>query len=97
LIAGEHVDGLAQLDVEAMLNDLQRIFPGAVREENGASAWLTWESQNREDSFQVEWTRQFLSVTCRHVHTDDMNRIIDWGATFACRLYDPQTGERFGG
>jgi hypothetical protein len=97
LIERERVEGLADLDIEAMLGRLQQVFPTLVRERNGDANWATWVSENQQDSFQVEWTAQSVIVACRHVHTDDMNRIIDWAATFACPLFDPQTGERFAG
>ena len=96
LLNGERMDGIADLDVVGMLDALQAVFPSSTREQNGPSEWMTWESPNGADSFQVEWTSQFVGVTCRHVHSHDMNRIIDWAAGFDCPLYDPQTGEQFG-
>jgi hypothetical protein len=95
LLNEERMNGIADLDVVAMLDALRAAFPSATREQNGPSEWMTWESPNGADSFQVEWTSQFVGVTCRHVHSDDMNRIIDWAAAFACPLYDRQTDERF--
>lgn len=95
LLAGERVVGLADLDIESMLGALLLMLPTLVREPNGGVEWATWTSENGQDHFEVEWTGQSVIVCCRHVHTDDMNRIIDWAASFACPLFDAQTGERF--
>jgi hypothetical protein len=95
LIERQRVEGLADLAIGAMLARLQEVFPTLVREGKGDADWAEWVSENQQDSFQVEWTAQSVIVACRHVHTDEMNRIIDWAATFECPLFDAQTGERF--
>jgi hypothetical protein len=95
LVNGQTVDGLVDLPVDDFLAAVIAGFPGAMREPNGSEEWLDWVSANELDSFQVTWSRQHVLVTCRHVHSDDMNRLIDIAAGFGCPLYDPQTSERF--
>jgi hypothetical protein len=96
LVGGGHaVEGLFDLPIDEIMSAIVDNFPGAVRERNGPDEWVDWVSANGKDAFQVTWSRQHFLVTCRHVHSDDMNRLIDIGASFTCPLYDPQTSERF--
>jgi hypothetical protein len=95
LASGQLVDGLTDLPVDQILANIIERFAGAVREPNGSEEWVDWASANGLDSFQVTWSRQHYLVTCRHVHSDDMNRLIDIAPGFGCLLYDPQTSERF--
>ena len=90
-----HVDGLVELPIDGILSRVMHDFPGTVRESNGPSEWLTWVSQNEKDSFEVAWSRQHVRVDCRHLHSDQMNQLIEIGAAFGCPLFDPQTNERF--
>jgi hypothetical protein len=95
LVGGQPVDGLMDLPVDEILAVIVESFPGAKRGPNGTEDWVEWVSANQMDSFQVTWSHQYFLVTCRHVHSDDMNRLIEIGARFGCPLFDPQTSERF--
>jgi hypothetical protein len=95
LVSGAHVPGLATIPIEGMLADLLAAFPGAVREPNGMGEWVIWISPNGQDMFEVAWSEYYMSVSCRHVHSDDKNRIIEVGIAHGCPLFDPQIGERF--
>ena len=92
---GSSVEGLVPLPIEDMLRDLVLAFPSALRERNGPDEWVTWSSADGQDSFQVEWSGQHMTVACRHVHSDDMNKIVNIGVDHGCPLFDPQVGERF--
>jgi hypothetical protein len=92
---GSVVDGLVTVPAEAMISDLTRAFPGAVREPNGAGDWLVWESASEPGMLEASWTDQYLMANCRNLTDDQMNRIIDVALGHGCPLYDPQTGERF--
>lgn len=92
---GSWVEGLATIPFEDMLRDLLLAFPSALRERSGPDEWVTWSSADGKDFFQVEWSAQHLTVTCRHVHSDDMNKIVNIGVAHGCPLFDPQVGERF--
>src|SRR5689334_11586383 len=90
---GEDVDGLLPLPVEPVLDAIAQAYPTATR---GPGPYqLVWVSDNELDSFQVECSAQHVCVTCRHVHSDDMNRIIDIVNDFGTALYDPQVDTRF--
>jgi hypothetical protein len=97
LLEAPHVEGLAELDVDAMVERLLAEFPGAIREPNGTADWVTWVSEDEKQSFQAEWTTQGFVVSSRHIDSSGKNRVIDWAAAFGCPLYDPQTNERFDG
>jgi len=92
---GASVDGLVPIPSEELIGDLSLAFPTAVRERNGSGEWLTWVSADGQDSFEAVWSRQHMTVTCRYLHSDDMNRIVDIGIAHACPLFDPQVNERF--
>jgi hypothetical protein len=92
---GHRVQGLADLPVDAIVSAVQGVYRTAVREPNDDIEWLVWVSPNEQDSFQITWSSQHVRADCRHVHTDDMNQIIDIITDFGCALYDPQVGERF--
>jgi hypothetical protein len=95
LMAERHVEGLVDLPIEAILSNIEREFPGTNRERNGPSEWLVWVSQNEMDSFEVTWSHKYVRVDCRHLHSYQMNQLIDIGAKFGCSLFDPQTGGQF--
>jgi hypothetical protein len=95
LISGDHVGGLADLDVESFLAAVVAEFPGAVRETIGETDLIEWTAVHEQASFQVEWSRQHVVVFCRRTTNEDMNRLIKIAVDHDCRLYDPQTNERF--
>jgi hypothetical protein len=96
LCEGEHVAGLDELPIDDLLRDLLAEFPEAVREPNGRdSEWIVWSGNDGRDIFEVTWSAQHVRFDCRHVDTDDMNRIIDVFLPYDCPLYDPQTDERY--
>ena len=95
LLDGHPVAGLVDLPLAEWLAALLAAFPGAVREPNGAREWIDWVSTDQSRSFQVEWSDQHVLVSCRGLSGEEMNRHIDLALSYGCRLYDPQTGERF--
>lgn len=95
LMSEQDVEGLADLPIEDILSNVMREFPGTIRERNDPSEWLVWVSQNEKDSFELTWSRRHIRVDCRHLHSDQMNQLIEIGAAFDCPLFDPQIGERF--
>jgi len=95
LSEGKWVEGLVDLPIDEFLAKVTETFPGSKRERNASTDWVVWVSVNGLDSFQVTWSRQYVRVDCRHLHSEDMNRLIDIGRAFGCPLYDPQISERF--
>lgn len=95
LMKGESVVGLTALPIEGMVSELSKAFPDAVREPNGTDEWLVWDEPSRPAVLEVTWTDQYLHATCRNLTDDELNRVIDVAVAHGCRLYDPQTGQRF--
>jgi hypothetical protein len=95
LLDGASVDGLAALPIDDILTAILAAFPGAVREPNGSSEWVIWQGNDGADVIEVWWSPQHFHVVCRHVHSDDMNTLIEIAGAHGCALFDPQTGERF--
>jgi hypothetical protein len=89
LASGQSVDGLIDLPVDQMLAAMIEDFPGAVREPNGSEEWVDWVSANGLDPFQVTWSRQHVLVTCRHVHSNELNRLIEIAAGFGLSAIRP--------
>jgi hypothetical protein len=95
LLEGRQVDGLLELEVDGFLRAILERFPDAVREPNGSAEWICWSAPDAHGSFQAEWSAQHVIVFCRWLSNEDMNRLIDIALEHDCRLYDPQTDERF--
>ena len=89
------VSGIPELPIETFLERLIEAFPKAVREPNGEREWIAWTSRDGRSSFQVEWSPQHVSITCRPLDESQANAMIDIANAFGCPLYDPQTDERF--
>jgi hypothetical protein len=92
---GAAVDGIPQLPVEDVLAKLLDAFPAAIREPNGSREWIHWTSPDGQSGFEVEWTPQYVWITCRPLDADRANQMIDIANAFGCALFDPQTGARF--
>jgi hypothetical protein len=90
------VDGIPNLQVDAVVARFMETFPSAVREPNGDSEWLDWTSDDGRSGFQVEWTPQCIWFSLRPLDGDRANLVVDVANEFGCALYDPQTDERFG-
>ena len=95
LLDGERVQGLSDLDVESFLAAILERFPTATREPNGDAEWIVWTTPDSQAGFQAEWSRQHVVVFCRGTSGGLMKRLIEIAADHGCRLYDPQTNERF--
>jgi hypothetical protein len=92
---GQPVEGLLLFPIEDYVTSVLTAFPAAVREPNGDDEWVVWISPNQRSSFQVTWSSVHVQVTCRSIHRDDGNRLVDIAISLGAPLYDPQTGERF--
>jgi hypothetical protein len=81
-----------------MLDALTDQFVGLAAP-TGDEGYTAWEGPNHETVFEFNWSPQNLMATARGRYSNDqMNVIIDIGIEVGGgRLYDPQTGERFGG
>jgi hypothetical protein len=96
LVNGATPEDLEELPVESILSAILAAFPGARREPNGPGMeWIDWVSSDEKSSFQVEWTTQYMVVSCRPLYCDIANGLIDVFNEFHCPLYDPQSEERF--
>jgi len=86
---GETVDSLEALPIAQMI----------VRVRDTFTDWqqldaVTFDGGDR-GGFQLFSTLQFFRVDCYGMGGDDMNRFIELGIEFQCRLYDPQIDRRF--
>jgi hypothetical protein len=95
LIDGREVVGLRTLPIDDIASAILATFPTAVRGPNGPSEWIYWVSTDERSSFEVEWSRQHVSVEMRPLNKEIANCLIDIMCEFRCPLYDPQTNERF--
>lgn len=95
LLDDRPVDGLTEIAVEAFVQDILGAFPAATREPNGDTEWVTWIAPDEKSSFEVYWSRQHVLAMLRPLNPDIANAMIDIAFAHDCRLYDPQTGERF--
>lgn len=88
---GVHVDGLEELPVSSILEQLAAAFSDWTR--------LSPTDYEHEDrgSFQVTTTPQSVRFDCYGMGEADLNRLIDVMLEFGCPLYDPQIAERFDG
>jgi hypothetical protein len=87
---GESVEGLEDLPTDRILGRIAETF---------AEGWerldpTNWESS--QGSFQVSTTPQGFRIDCYGIAGEVMNLFLEIGQEFGCRLYDPQTGVRFG-
>jgi hypothetical protein len=93
----EHAEGIEELPIEQFLHALAGAFPGSVREPNGSDEWQIWDAPDGSRGFETWWSPFHVETFCRGLTDDEMNRIIDVALSFHCRLFDPQTNERFEG
>ena len=90
LSAGDSVDGLEILPISQIIKDIEMAFKD-------------WEKlsfcdfENKNSSFQIFTTEQFVRFDCYSVSQDDINKIIDILFEYDCPLYDSQISERFDG
>lgn len=89
LVDGQHVDGLEDLAIDAIVRRVSETFSD-------------WEKINdrtfdggARGGFEIFTTPQFFRVDCRGLSDDAMNKFIDIGSEFGCPLYDPQAGQRY--
>ena len=87
---GQAVDGVEELPIAAMIQDVALAFTEGWERVSDES----WESEDR-GAFQLYTTPQFFRVDCYGMEGEDMNRFIDVGLKYGCPLYDPQVPKRF--
>ena len=93
------VDGIAPLDVSAIIARLKDVFPDIT--ENPLSlaecpVQLIWE-HDTDGTFIALPCTTYLCIESHGASNDVLNRIIDIAHEFKCPLYDPQTNERYTG
>jgi len=91
LMAGERVAGLCDLPGDRFLARIAEHF---------TAGWERLDDYNWEHvdgSFQVAVGPQHFLVISYNLPGEVLNEFIDLAAEFGCKLYDPQTGERFEG
>ena len=88
---GEWVEGLEELPIEAILENVGLKFRQGWTQLDE----MTWEATDK--GFQVYTTPQFFRVDCGGMTGEEMNVFIEIAAEVGCPLYDPQVGERFDG
>ncbi|NLG45237.1 hypothetical protein [Gordonia sp. (in: high G+C Gram-positive bacteria)] len=92
LNSGEHVDGVASVDPAAVLRSLDAL-EGWSRHEN--MVYPPGGTADARPAFDTFIDTQFVVFTGYHVQAHDINVVIDVMREHGCRLYDPQTLERF--
>lgn len=91
LIEGELTELTEALSIQDLREEVKKAF---------TDGWTqldqdTFEAKGK--SFQLFTTEHFALVDCGGMEGEEMNEFIDIGAKFDCRLYDPQTNQRYEG
>jgi hypothetical protein len=92
LLDGKTVESLETIPTAAFIARVHQKFPGII--EDGGLVF--WDGEKR-GFFELYSSKQHVHFCCRQLSGDDMNALIDIAAEFDCRLYDPQTNQRYGG
>jgi hypothetical protein len=79
----DDVEGLADLSIREMIDQLQMLFPGG---KEAAGVW-TWKSN--EQSLQASWTWQYMRFEVEQLTDDNREKIFEFAAKYSCSLYDP--------
>jgi len=90
---GEVVEGLEDLPIKIILEDIQKAFSDWGGEVNTDYPYFT--DPSGKGAFDIYTTNQFVRFDCYRVKGEDMNRIIDIMLKYDCPLYDPQVPKRF--
>ncbi|WP_299256360.1 hypothetical protein [uncultured Aquimarina sp.] len=90
----EIVDGLEDLPIDSILNDIQiEITDWKMKESN-----IDYENPNGSGVFQIFTTKQFVRFDCYGIEGEDMNLIIDVMDKYDLLLYDdPKVPQRYDG
>jgi hypothetical protein len=84
LAYGEEVEGLIDLPVKQILDQLKAAFP-EHKEQSGLLV-----GRGAIGSFETTWTWQHLRIECHDLAQSERERLIDLVETFGCTAYDPQ-------
>ena len=93
------VDGIAPLDVSAIIARLKDVFPDITVNPLSLAecpVQLIWE-HDTDGTFIALPCTTYLCIESHGASNDVLNRIIDIAHEFKCPLYDPQTNERYTG
>ena len=92
---GDYVDGLEELPINVILDNIERAFDGYNQDEFDKSSW---ESETK-GSFKIYTTPQFFRVDVYgQMPQENINELIDiMSFESDCPSYDPQINWRFGG
>ena len=94
LSSGDYVDGLEELPINVILDNVALAFNDYKQDEFDKSSW---ESRT-QGSFQIYTTPQFFSVDVYgQMPQENINKFIDIMLEHDCPLYDPQINVRFDG
>jgi hypothetical protein len=84
LDTGDDVDGLADLPIKEMIDQLKREFHGA-KETAGLLSWKSGEEQ-----FHATWSWQFMRIESDNLLDEHRDKFLDLARHFGCPVYDPQ-------
>ena len=83
---GEDVEGLIDLPIKEMLDQLKAAFPSHT-EKPGQLICRAGQGQ-----IVATWTWQFMRLECTDVEPDEQERAAEIIRNFGCATYDPQIG-----
>ena len=90
LVEKQEVEGLAELQVEVIVNRINSVFSDWERVDENS-----WKNQKGKGAFQVVTTSQSIKIDCYGTEGKTMNKLVDIMEEFKCPLYDPQVPERY--
>jgi hypothetical protein len=90
LDAGDDLEGLADLPIKEMLDQLKREFSGC-KEVAGLLGWIGETSR-----WKATWSWQYLRIEGENLHDDQRERFFQLARDFHCSLFDPQMNLRMG-
>lgn len=90
LVEKQEVEGLAELQVEVIVNRINSVFSEWERVDENS-----WKNPKGKGAFQVITTPQSIKIDCYGTEGKTMNKLVDIMEEFKCPLYDPQVPERY--
>ncbi len=90
LVEKQEVEGLAELQVEVIVNRINSVFSEWERVDENS-----WKNSKGKGAFQVITTPQSIKIDCYGTEGKTMNKLVDIMEEFKCPLYDPQVPERY--
>ena len=81
---GEEVEGLLDLPIKDILDQLKAAFPDHVEQPGVLTC------QGETGSFEATWTWQHLQLHCRGLGQADRQRLIGLVTAFGCTLHESQ-------